>query len=623
MHSALPKVLHPLAGRPLVAHVLDAVRALSPRAIAVVVGHGAEAVAAGAGGARPHVRRAGSAARHRRRRARRARRAAARRRHAGRPSATCPLVPADDARRARRACARAGTLGAADGARAPIPPGSGASCATPTGACARSSRSATRRRRSARSARSTPACMAAPTALLRRWVARARRRDNAQGEFYLTDIVAMAVAEGVPVGAHVARRRARRARRQRSRAARRGRAHRCSARARDALMRAGTCDRRSRAHRHARHARLRPRRAHRRRLRVRGRRDARRRRRASAPYCVLRDVHGRRGHARSRRSRISTTPTIGAQLPHRPVRAAASRRDARRRRAHRQLRRGQGEHARARRARPITSPTSATRRVGSDVNFGAGSITANYDGANKHRTVIGDDVRIGSNCVLVAPVTVGAGATIGAGSTIAQDAPAGALTVARARQVSIAGLEAAAQEDRRPKRRTDASCAASSARLGAQRRPDPDRRHSPARISRLRLDRPRRHQRRRGADARAPRVDGARRRSRRAGRRAPPRRRPPASRTRAGRRTARRRPTTRIRTCRGGEIAVVHNGIIENFEALRERLQGAGLRVRARRPTPRSSRTSCTRTGTARAAAICCAPCSWRSPNSTARMRSP
>jgi bifunctional UDP-N-acetylglucosamine pyrophosphorylase / glucosamine-1-phosphate N-acetyltransferase len=77
--------------------------------------------------------------------------------------------------------------------------------------------------------------------------------------------------------------------------------------------------------------------------------------------------------------------------------------------------------------------------VGERVNFGAGSITANYDGANKHRTVIGADVHVGSNCVLVAPVTIGEGATIGGGSTIAKDAPAGRLTVARAKQVSIEG----------------------------------------------------------------------------------------------------------------------------------------------------------------------------------------
>jgi bifunctional UDP-N-acetylglucosamine pyrophosphorylase / glucosamine-1-phosphate N-acetyltransferase len=79
--------------------------------------------------------------------------------------------------------------------------------------------------------------------------------------------------------------------------------------------------------------------------------------------------------------------------------------------------------------------------VGERVNYGAGSITANYDGANKHRTTIGDDVHVGSNCVLVAPVTLGAGATIGGGSTISKDAPAGQLSVARARQVAIAGWQ--------------------------------------------------------------------------------------------------------------------------------------------------------------------------------------
>jgi bifunctional UDP-N-acetylglucosamine pyrophosphorylase / glucosamine-1-phosphate N-acetyltransferase len=75
--------------------------------------------------------------------------------------------------------------------------------------------------------------------------------------------------------------------------------------------------------------------------------------------------------------------------------------------------------------------------VGERVNFGAGSITANYDGANKHRTVIEADVHIGSNCVLVAPVTIGAGGTVGGGSTITKSTPAGALSVARGKQVSI------------------------------------------------------------------------------------------------------------------------------------------------------------------------------------------
>lgn len=69
--------------------------------------------------------------------------------------------------------------------------------------------------------------------------------------------------------------------------------------------------------------------------------------------------------------------------------------------------------------------------VGERVNYGAGSITANYDGANKHRTVIEDDVHIGSNSVLVAPVTIGKGGTVGAGSTIGRDTPAHALSVVR------------------------------------------------------------------------------------------------------------------------------------------------------------------------------------------------
>jgi len=77
--------------------------------------------------------------------------------------------------------------------------------------------------------------------------------------------------------------------------------------------------------------------------------------------------------------------------------------------------------------------------VGERVNYGAGSITANYDGANKHRTTIGDDVHVGSNCVLVAPVTLGNGATIGGGSTITKDVNPGDLAVARGKQVALTG----------------------------------------------------------------------------------------------------------------------------------------------------------------------------------------
>lgn len=87
--------------------------------------------------------------------------------------------------------------------------------------------------------------------------------------------------------------------------------------------------------------------------------------------------------------------------------------------------------------------------VGERVNYGAGSITANYDGANKHRTIIEADVHIGSNCVLVAPITIGTGGTVGGGSTVTQNTAAGTLTVVRGETRSIA-------QWKRPSKKPDA-----------------------------------------------------------------------------------------------------------------------------------------------------------------------
>jgi len=88
-------------------------------------------------------------------------------------------------------------------------------------------------------------------------------------------------------------------------------------------------------------------------------------------------------------------------------------------------------------------------QIGARVNIGAGTIIANYDGANKHVTVIGDDVHTGSNSVLVAPITVGAGATVAAGSTVANQVPAGKLTIARARQTTIEAWQRPVKQEKK------------------------------------------------------------------------------------------------------------------------------------------------------------------------------
>lgn len=91
--------------------------------------------------------------------------------------------------------------------------------------------------------------------------------------------------------------------------------------------------------------------------------------------------------------------------------------------------------------------------IGAGVNVGAGTITCNYDGEKKHPTRLGDGVFIGSGTQLVAPVTVGKGAYVGAGAAITEDVPAGALAVARARQVNIEGwVERKKNEKRKAKR---------------------------------------------------------------------------------------------------------------------------------------------------------------------------
>ena len=278
--------------------------------------------------------------------------------------------------------------------------------------------------------------MAAPTAALKRWVM-ALKNDNAQKEFYLTDIVAMAVAEGVPVVATAAASDTevlgvnspvqladleRRFQRQQA----------------DTLMEAGV--------RLADPARF----------DVRGNlhcghdveidincvfegavqiEDGAR----IGAHCILRDAHIGAGavihpFTHIEGARVGPGALIGPFARLRPGTELGA-----------EVHIGNfvevknSTLAAGAKANHLAYLGDAT--VGERVNFGAGSITANYDGAHKHRTIIGNDVHVGSNCVLVAPVTLGDGATIGGGSTISKDVPAGQLTVARARQATLSGWQ--------------------------------------------------------------------------------------------------------------------------------------------------------------------------------------
>jgi bifunctional UDP-N-acetylglucosamine pyrophosphorylase/glucosamine-1-phosphate N-acetyltransferase len=433
MRSALPKVLHPLAGKPLVAHVIDAARTLSPTLMTVVVGHGAapvqEALAA------PDVR---FVVQHPPRGTGDAVRIAL----ADAPSdgvalvaiGDIPLVPAaslaglvGDAREGKLAVLTA---------KVPDPAG--------LGRIVRDGKGAVRAIVEERDASAdqlaideiNTGVMAAPAALMKQWVA-ALTPDNAQGEYYITDIIAMACAQSVPVVARVAaderdvrgiNDRAQLAAVERILMARRA----------EALMRDGVTI-------------VDP-------VRIDIRGDLRCGQDVRIDVgCVFEgDVTIGEG-ATIGADRVLRDVSVGARTSIEPftflveTSVGADCRNgpyARTRpgtvlddRVHignfvevKASRMGEGS-----KANHLAYIGDAT--VGAGVNYGAGSIVANYDGANKHRTVIRDRASIGSNCVLVAPVEVGEGATIGAGSVIAQDAPSGVLTVARARQVSIEGWQ--------------------------------------------------------------------------------------------------------------------------------------------------------------------------------------
>ena len=432
MRSDLPKVLQPLAGRPLLAHVLDTVHTLQAQTAVVVTGFGADKVQA-AFARRPGLRFAlqepqlGTG-------------------HAVQQA--IPLLPADgvclvlygdvplvpaSSLLPLIAQAQAGALALLTVELA-HPDGYGRILRDTDGAV----QGIVEHKDASPAQRAIHECntgiLCAPVAHLRRWLG-GLGNDNAQGEYYLTDVVALAVADGVQVRA---------------------------ATVDDPDDVLGVNDRRQLAHLE----RVLQRRAADRlldfgvtladpaRLDVRGHLHCGRDVFIDVgcvfegdvhlgdgvrvgPYAVLRDVRVGAGtvihpFCHLDGASIGAGALIGPFARLRPTTALAD-----------------GVHignfvevknstlGNGSKANHLAYVGDAT--VGARVNIGAGTIVANYDGANKHRTIIEDDAHTGSNSVLVAPITVGAGATIGAGSTVSKDVPAGKLTVARARAFTLEG----------------------------------------------------------------------------------------------------------------------------------------------------------------------------------------
>jgi bifunctional UDP-N-acetylglucosamine pyrophosphorylase/glucosamine-1-phosphate N-acetyltransferase len=428
MKSALPKVLHKLAGRPLLLHVLDTCETLNAQRTVVVVGYAADDVERCVQGRNLRCVRQepqmGTG-------------------HAVQQAA--PLLDDDGTTLILNGDV---PLITADTARALVAASAGRQLALLTlelddaagyGRIVREGQAvrAIVEHKDANDAQRAireiyTGIMAAPTAALKRWLARLTNH-NAQHEYYLTDVVAMAVADGVPVVARLAHDETE-VLGVNSAAQLADLERRLQRRRADALMEAGV--------RLADPARI----------DVRGELvcgsdveidincifegrvvigDGAR----IGAHCVIRDTTIGAGAEMLPYGHF-TEAVIGAQAQVGPFA---------------RLRPGAQLGAEVHIGNFVEVKNSTLGRgakanhlaylgdtsVGERVNYGAGSITANYDGANKHRTVIGNDVHVGSNCVLVAPVKLGDGATIGAGSTIGKDAPAGQLTVARARQVTL------------------------------------------------------------------------------------------------------------------------------------------------------------------------------------------
>jgi bifunctional UDP-N-acetylglucosamine pyrophosphorylase/glucosamine-1-phosphate N-acetyltransferase len=438
MHSDLPKVAHVLAGRPLLEHVIESARSLDPQGLCVVVGHGADLV-------RDRVPAPGASW-------------ALQDKQLGTGHAVMQAIPY---------LARGGTVlvlygdvpliaphtlrslaAASGGGKLAIltqdlenPKGYGRIVRDAAGRVARivEEKDADAKERAIREVNT--GIVAAPREHLEKWLSRLSN-DNAQGEYYLTDIVAAAVADGVPVEV-------------RQPAA----AHEClGVNSKSDLA---ELERHYQMNNAASLLESGVTLADPARIDVRG--DLQCGRDVSIDVnCIFEGKVVLGDRVRVGANCILRDVTIGSDTEVKPfslVEESAIGKNAR-----------IGPYARIRpgtelsdevhignfvevKASLIAARSKANHlayvgdsTVGCDVNIGAGTITCNYDGANKHRTVIEDNVHIGSDVQLVAPVTVGKGATIGAGATITKDVPPGGLTLTEKKQVSKPGWQRPAKK---------------------------------------------------------------------------------------------------------------------------------------------------------------------------------
>lgn len=430
MKSALPKVLHPVGGKPMLGHVLDAAGALDATAIHVVHGHGGEQVRAwcestgvGAGKLRWALQAEQKGTAH-----------AVRQAMPGVPDDAVVLVMYGDVPLIAPATLQA----LVDAGRRTLavltvelddPSGYGRILRNRAGAVTGIVEEKDANARQKRIREANTGFIAAPAKRLRGWLAKIRN-DNAKGEFYLTDAVALAVKDRLKVvtvtaasadeveGANDRLQLARMERRfQRTQA--------------EALLRDGV-------------TLVDPARFDLRGTLVHGRDvvidvgcvlegrvelgDGVR----VGPYCVLRNVRIGAGsviesHSVLEQAVAGQDCRVGPFARLRPEAVLADEVHIGNFVEVKKVRMG-----RASKANHLAYLGDG--EVGSEVNIGAGTIFCNYDGANKHLTVIEDEVFIGSDTQLVAPVRVGKGATVGAGSTIAKDVPPGGLTICRARE---------------------------------------------------------------------------------------------------------------------------------------------------------------------------------------------